>query len=519
MPSPEKLSDIKGILSEPLLPQQGPPSSTGSEPRRSTRPKVARPASFPFSQAELLSDARVELEGGEGEKDLMETLRNAYERLEFTNLSDYTSTGLQLQVEKFQRVRQVELTVPAAGPSWKQAAVTIATTLIGAGVLGLPYAMRKAGWFGFLLMMLSTIVASFTAKQLVWSFNTVNERKLADPEKLLGKGFVRTYDQLAEELLGERGGAAMQVLTVLECYGCAVCYVVLHAVNWPHVLHLPETVVNGVPAPVACVTCWACLVLPLLLVRPRFLSYFAFIGLVAVTTLFVVNALAPALAGYPLAPTSTCIPLDETVSKTDVSGERQLIETDGIGIATGLILFCFGGHATFPELYAQMSAEDRPHFDRSLTVGCAIAGLFYLLFGGMSYFYFGGWCARGSSSSSSFTSSTSSTFGFALSLTRFMALTSRVPSASRVVCPQPGRHRHSQPDGRLALPRQDCNGGRAHQHFHDLPRLRHTRPTYPREPRLHAGEHRGDRGCRAHLRGGTLSRVDHAAARFDVRAD
>ena len=130
MPSPEKLSDIKGILSEPLLPQQGPPSSTGSEPRRSTRPKVARPASFPFSQAELLSDARVEVEGGEGEKDLMETLRNAYERLEFTNLSDYTSTGLQLQVEKFQRVRQVELTVPAAGPSWKQAAVTIATTLI-----------------------------------------------------------------------------------------------------------------------------------------------------------------------------------------------------------------------------------------------------------------------------------------------------------------------------------------------------------------------------------------------------
>ena len=36
-----------------------------------------------------------------------------------------------------------------------------------------------------------------------------------------------------------------------------------------------------------------------------------------------------------------------------------------------------------------MTAEERPHFDKSLSVGCAIAGAFYLLFGGFSYFYFG----------------------------------------------------------------------------------------------------------------------------------
>ena len=55
----------------------------------------------------------------------------------------------------------------------------------------------------------------------------------------------------------------------------------------------------GVPSPMACVSAWAVCVTPLLLVQPRYLSYFASIGLVAVTMLFAVNALAPLLSGYP----------------------------------------------------------------------------------------------------------------------------------------------------------------------------------------------------------------------------
>ena len=83
----------------------------------------------------------------------------------------------------------------------------------------------------------------------------------------------------------------MRILTVVECFGCATCYVVLHAVNWPIVLNLPPHVLNGrVPAPVACVACWAVLVLPLLLVRPRYLAFLGSFGLFAVFSLFVVNS-------------------------------------------------------------------------------------------------------------------------------------------------------------------------------------------------------------------------------------
>ena len=42
------------------------------------------------------------------------------------------------------------------GPSWIEAAITIANTLVGAGVLGLPYALKAAGWAGLLVIIGAT---------------------------------------------------------------------------------------------------------------------------------------------------------------------------------------------------------------------------------------------------------------------------------------------------------------------------------------------------------------------------
>jgi VIT1/CCC1 family predicted Fe2+/Mn2+ transporter len=77
--------------------------------------------------------------------------------------------------------------VPETGPTWKQVAVTIASTVIGAGVLGLPFALSHAGWAGLLLLIVMTVVGALTAKMVVWSFTTVNTRKREHPETI-GKG-------------------------------------------------------------------------------------------------------------------------------------------------------------------------------------------------------------------------------------------------------------------------------------------------------------------------------------------
>lgn len=255
----------------------------------------------------------------------------------------------------------------------------IATVLVGAGVLGLPYAFRRAGWLAILLIVGSTVIASYTIKMLVWSFNTLNERKRQNNDT--GKGFVVTYDQLSEEVGGPLAGKFMKGLTVLECYGVAVCYVVLHATGWPHLLSLPSVVFGVVPAPVASVAVWALLMLPLMLVKVRHLAVFGPLGLIAIGTLMVASVAAPLLNSEPVPDSTSCAHLDSSVSESDVVGSRQLVVPDGIGVGLGLVLFCFGGHATLPDIYARMTAEERPHFDKAVNLGCTIASSLYVLLG------------------------------------------------------------------------------------------------------------------------------------------
>jgi amino acid permease len=191
----------------------------------------------------------------------------------------------------------------------------------------------------------------------------------------------------------------MKALTVLECYGCAICYVVLHSLNWPVVLSLPDTLhlpvgphgAFAVSAPVACVSVWAMCVLPLLLIKVKYLAVFGSIGLVAVSTLFVVSTVAPSFAtpSEPQPIGSLCAQLDSSLTEADMMGERVWVRPDGLGVGVGLVLFCFGGHATFPEIYSQMAASERPHFDRAINVGFLVAATFFTVLSAAGYYYYG----------------------------------------------------------------------------------------------------------------------------------
>ena len=116
---------------------------------------------------------------------------------------------------------------PGPGLGWVQVAVTVWSGLMGTGIVALPYALAAAGWAGLLLICAAAAVTAYTGKLLAWSLHTVNGRKRRMPEKLMGDGFACTYDQLAKEVLGPSGGMLMQVLTLLECLGSAVCLIVL----------------------------------------------------------------------------------------------------------------------------------------------------------------------------------------------------------------------------------------------------------------------------------------------------
>ena len=128
--------------------------------------------------------------------------------------------------------------VEGPGLSWLQVALTVWSSLMGTGIVALPYALAAAGWAGLLLICAAAAVTAYTGKLLAWSLHTVNSRKRRLPERYMGEGFTCTYDQLAKEVLGPSGGMLMQVLTLLECLGSAVCLIVLQAANWPSLIEL-----------------------------------------------------------------------------------------------------------------------------------------------------------------------------------------------------------------------------------------------------------------------------------------
>ena len=375
-------------LSLPLLPPAQESSPTMS--------KLMRKAmSYPFSQQEVLAEATAQ--AGEGH-DAFSAFSSAARRLAPVDINELIDGARAVEESSkvaraavYKRVRPDALVIPEEGPSWQQVSLIIATVLVGAGVLGLPFALRQAGWIAIVLIIGATAVAAHTAKMLVWSFNSLNERKGA-PGGDVGKGFVETYDQLSEELGGPLAGMLMKALTVLECYGTAVCYVVLHATSWPHILDLPPLVYGVIPAPIASVAVWAILMAPLILVRVRRLAVFGSLGLIAIATLLVVSFVAPALSSQPAPADAACAPLDSSVQDSDDTGDREVIRLEGLGVALGLVLFCFGGHATLPDIYARMTADQRPHFDSAVNVGVFIAGTLYALLGAAGYYYYGG-CA------------------------------------------------------------------------------------------------------------------------------
>ena len=83
-----------------------------------------------------------------------------------------------------------------------------------------------AGWAAILIIIGATLTTCYTAKCLVWCFNTLNAREVrgsgskapASPEPP-----VETYDQPVEACFGRIGALGMKGMTVIELFGGVIC--------------------------------------------------------------------------------------------------------------------------------------------------------------------------------------------------------------------------------------------------------------------------------------------------------
>ena len=171
-----------------------------------------------------------------------------------------------------------------------QVAVQAMNALVGTGILTLPYGLRIAGWVALGMLVGGAFCASYTAKMLVWSCKTINERKIADASRV-GKGFVCTYDQVAEEILGRPRNITMKILVFMECLFVGVMFVSLQATNWPVVLHSQgEFHIPGINMQMSAkniaVIAVCAMSLPTLFVKEEHLSVFAFLGILGTTAVW-----------------------------------------------------------------------------------------------------------------------------------------------------------------------------------------------------------------------------------------
>ncbi|HDD31926.1 MAG TPA: amino acid permease, partial [Thermococcus litoralis] len=91
-----------------------------------------------------------------------------------------------------------------------EASAMLIGTQIGAGVLGLPYALRKAGVLGVLVVIIAGLMTLLTALFVL-------EVASKNPEKSLSK--------LTEEHLGKMGGVLMFLSISALAYGALIAYI------------------------------------------------------------------------------------------------------------------------------------------------------------------------------------------------------------------------------------------------------------------------------------------------------
>jgi amino acid permease len=171
----------------------------------------------------------------------------------------------------------------APSMTWQQLALAVAGVLIGAGLLGLPFALRAGGGaLGLAIIIAATVATSYTAKMLIWCFNTLNAR--ACNGGTASGGTIGTYDELAHAVLGPWGCSLVRVLTLCETHGGCLCFTVLHMNSWPSLLgRSPHETLIGELCEIRTLVamCVAAVAFPTTLVKPHVLSRFSFVGLLA----------------------------------------------------------------------------------------------------------------------------------------------------------------------------------------------------------------------------------------------
>ncbi|KAI9028359.1 transmembrane amino acid transporter protein-domain-containing protein [Phycomyces nitens] len=123
--------------------------------------------------------------------------------------------------------------LPSEGGSIFSSFLNMANSIIGAGIIGLPFAFKEAGfWTGIGLLILLTVVVDWTVRLLMYN------------GKLAGRA---TYQDLMEFSFGRPGLVAISIFQFAFAFGGMCAYCVILGDTIPHVIRSMFPNIHNVP--------------------------------------------------------------------------------------------------------------------------------------------------------------------------------------------------------------------------------------------------------------------------------
>ncbi|RHZ80647.1 hypothetical protein Glove_134g49 [Diversispora epigaea] len=127
---------------------------------------------------------------------------------------DFTSRSISVEDEYLSSTEYEDLKKPEGGGTLFSSFLNMANSIIGAGIIGLPYAFKEAGIFmGILLLIGLTITVDWTIRLLVYN------------SKLSGRN---TYQEIMNYCFGKSGYIAISLFQFVFAFGgmCAFCVII-----------------------------------------------------------------------------------------------------------------------------------------------------------------------------------------------------------------------------------------------------------------------------------------------------
>eukprot|EP00123_Amoebidium_parasiticum_P016411 comp23416_c0_seq1/m.38927 comp23416_c0_seq1/g.38927 ORF comp23416_c0_seq1/g.38927 comp23416_c0_seq1/m.38927 type:complete len:451 (-) comp23416_c0_seq1:406-1758(-) len=248
------------------------------------------------------------------------------------------------------------------GSNFAETIFNVVTTLVGVGVVGLPYAMAQAGWIGGIVMItIATLLAMYCGRLLAYCMN----------DALPGHQFA-TYVDLGEHSAGKFGKFLGFYASYAGCYAASIFFIVAGMEQFQTLF--PDAPLNQHQWS----SVFTIVVLPFCYLKT--LGHVGFISFSGAATSAIVMVMTIAL-----------VVSDYRDGKTvDLDTHTTLLRYDNIPVlsrAFVTIIFSLGGMCVFPEINRCMKKPQQ--FGLAIGVSCAVTYVFYMLLACTTYAIYG----------------------------------------------------------------------------------------------------------------------------------